>query len=400
MSTAAIRIRMYRVGFGDCFLLSLPTDAGTEHILIDCGVHPRGDIGTMHKVVDNIAAETNKKLALVIGTHAHMDHLSGFGRFAEEFRRFQVREVWLPWTEDLSDPAALKLKNKHVALVQALQLHFAAKAPGEEIMAALANLQGNGAALDLLRAGIAGGAVSYLAAGKQIERAAGIDGLSARIFGPPRDEKFLAQMDLPVSQRFLRAAADDSLQLDPEFLPVDRSWIVEKDSNHYYGRISDKDRNLLAVAATSAEVLAFALDQIVNNTSIVALFTFAGKHLLFAGDAQYGNWRSWIEQPDGKAQLKSLHFYKVSHHGSLNATPKNALAAMPQGGFAAMISTQSVPWASIPRPDLVTALTERASGVVRSDSLAIDGAPEGPAVTQLPAGFERGPFWFDYSLPI
>src|SRR5260221_14498671 len=37
-----LRVRMYRVGFGDFFLLSVPTPKGPKpfrHILIDCGVH-------------------------------------------------------------------------------------------------------------------------------------------------------------------------------------------------------------------------------------------------------------------------------------------------------------------------------------------------------------------------
>jgi hypothetical protein len=34
---------MYRVGFGDFFLLTVPTPTGPAHILIDCGVHA-GDI--------------------------------------------------------------------------------------------------------------------------------------------------------------------------------------------------------------------------------------------------------------------------------------------------------------------------------------------------------------------
>ena len=33
-----LRVRMYRVGFGDFFLMTIPTDSGPEHILIDCGV--------------------------------------------------------------------------------------------------------------------------------------------------------------------------------------------------------------------------------------------------------------------------------------------------------------------------------------------------------------------------
>ena len=73
-----ITIRMYRVGFGDCFLLSLPVARETRHILIDCGVHSQGDIHSLKDVVANIASVTSHKLAVVIATHAHQDHLAGF----------------------------------------------------------------------------------------------------------------------------------------------------------------------------------------------------------------------------------------------------------------------------------------------------------------------------------
>jgi len=35
----SLRVRMYSSGFGDFFLLTVPTPAGAQHILIDCGVH-------------------------------------------------------------------------------------------------------------------------------------------------------------------------------------------------------------------------------------------------------------------------------------------------------------------------------------------------------------------------
>src|ERR1700692_4311798 len=38
-SPSGLRVRMYRVGFGDFFLVSVPVKAGFKHILIDCGVH-------------------------------------------------------------------------------------------------------------------------------------------------------------------------------------------------------------------------------------------------------------------------------------------------------------------------------------------------------------------------
>src|SRR5215208_5549940 len=91
-----IRIRMYRVGFGDCFLLSLPAENGESadryrHILIDCGVHTGGDIvGNMEKVVDNIAEITERQLDIIVATHAHKDHISGFEKFKELFARFEL----------------------------------------------------------------------------------------------------------------------------------------------------------------------------------------------------------------------------------------------------------------------------------------------------------------------
>src|SRR5262249_11514937 len=40
------------------------------------------------------------------------------------------------------------------------------------------------------------------------------------------------------------------------------------------------------------------LDAFLNNQSLVVLFTFRGKKLLFAGDAQAGNWENWLYDGD------------------------------------------------------------------------------------------------------
>ena len=73
---------MYRLGVGDCFLVSFPR-AGQDdfRILIDCGVHQAQTGGSQtHQghgagPQDNI---TNGKIDVVVGTHEHQDHLSGF----------------------------------------------------------------------------------------------------------------------------------------------------------------------------------------------------------------------------------------------------------------------------------------------------------------------------------
>jgi hypothetical protein len=67
---------------------------------------------------------------------------------------------------------------------------------------------------------------------------------------------------------------------------------------------------------------------------VILLFEFGGKKLLFPGDAQLENWRYALQEVgDGKEAAKNVTFlsdidlYKVGHHGSLNATPKQMLWA-------------------------------------------------------------------------
>src|SRR5947209_7866901 len=75
------RIRMYRQGLGDCFLLSFPKAGGEPvHVMIDCGVV----LGTsepdvvMKQVAESVSKETKGKVGVLVITHEHWDHLSGF----------------------------------------------------------------------------------------------------------------------------------------------------------------------------------------------------------------------------------------------------------------------------------------------------------------------------------
>ncbi len=80
----------------------------------------------------------------------------------------------------------------------------------------------------------------------------------------------------------------------------------------------------------SASLLALKMSTYINNTSLVLAFELGvgGKVLLFAADAQRGNWISWTdaESKDGartvttRDLLSRTVLYKVGHHGSHNAT--------------------------------------------------------------------------------
>ena len=80
----------------------------------------------------------------------------------------------------------------------------------------------------------------------------------------------------------------------------------------------------------SAEQLALDMNDQTNNASLVLAFELGkgGKVLLFAADAQRGNWLSWSRDDwkDGdevvtaRDLLARTVLYKVGHHGSHNAT--------------------------------------------------------------------------------
>jgi beta-lactamase superfamily II metal-dependent hydrolase len=414
-----------------------------EHFIVDCGVHGKGNIGTINRAVDHIMEETGGKLAAVIATHSHQDHISGF---SEKFTQFkEIREVWLPWSEDPADPLAIKWGKKQAAVTSQLEQHFAAQAKTgaaeassphrEKALAALVNLSSsadsmsllvnhfkggdakmvenfgkltsNAKALQLLKGGFNIGAkVRYLDAGKTLEDAAGVQGLTVRVLSPPRDEKFLSKMDPPKGQGYLRMGAGGEVVEANKTAPFASKWVIDYQKTSGKAPLTAEEEKLLGSQLSDTELngLAFALDSAKNNTSLVTLFIYRGQYLLFPGDAQYGNWKYWLDK-EADEILPRVNFLKVAHHGSHNATPKEALEKMATGKFAAMVSTQSTPWDSIPRVPLMTRLSEQtAQKVVRSDWIKLADAPdpsEGatpPMPAEDPQGFKKGEFWYDYEI--
>jgi hypothetical protein len=127
---AKVRVRMYRQGLGDCFLLTFFKSGKAQedvHILIDCGTlghakqeepadpaeaaRQKAEKVEMIDVIQNIAAETGKHLHLLVITHEHKDHVSGFNKTGQAVfdQAFQVDHVWLAWTEDREDELAQSL---------------------------------------------------------------------------------------------------------------------------------------------------------------------------------------------------------------------------------------------------------------------------------------------------
>ncbi len=236
-------IRMYRQGIGDCFVVFLPQNDGTFFkMMIDCGVL----MGTpdaqdvMRSIVRDIIAASDGEIDVLVVTHEHWDHVSGFAQAHDLFappntkprrrgRKLHVKSVWLAWTEDPHDPDAQILQQGLKALLQKVnQIGMALESPalglgsspdGQRLIEAHRNVLaffGNDPEAPMTEHGIfAAGAdgpsktrqamdiAAGLAANKrfckpeetQPWRSEKLPGLSIYTLGPPRDPKRLRRMD-------------------------------------------------------------------------------------------------------------------------------------------------------------------------------------------------------------
>jgi beta-lactamase superfamily II metal-dependent hydrolase len=442
-----VRVRMYRVGFGDCFLLTVPSPGGAQHVLIDCGVTPgtthKGDIGTIKSAVAQMAKDTDNHLALVIMTHRHMDHIIGFSRCADVFKKIKVDAVWMPYWESEYDENAANFQAQLTAVALDVQQHLAmsagASAEVDEMLGMLRNATGfdhesmpmaatggasaakagtgggsNAASLAMLKTGF-GVKPEYYAKGDAPKLPPGLEaaGVTAEILGPPPADALtfmkLTDLQKTVGQYLGSDGTGDSAKFDPFGAPwhataadyppsAFREWTPRA-----FGAAAEVGNSQLEAAVQAAQpsmllTAVKALDSFLNNQSLVVLFTIGGKKLLFVGDAQAGNWEYWMyggtpsKAPSieaitatGKTILGNLDFYKVGHHGSTNATPVTAVDSM-AGNFASMCSTQEGAFGSkanqseVPRDPLLAAL-EKKSALVRSDQIevTVDGNHVDPA---------------------
>jgi len=125
-------LRAYNVGFGDCMLLRLTyTDDTERNVLIDFGSSqlPRGAPATrMADIAADIKTITHGHLDMVVATHRHSDHISGFGRAdtGDIIEALEPEVVVQPWTEDphlkpdARQPIADDRPAAHLALARTL----------------------------------------------------------------------------------------------------------------------------------------------------------------------------------------------------------------------------------------------------------------------------------------
>ncbi|WP_174298000.1 MBL fold metallo-hydrolase [Sphingomonas bacterium] len=102
---------------GDCFLIRLEAGEVRSHILIDCGLllgSPKA-AERMRAVAADIVSTCAGRLDLLIVTHEHWDHLSGFSQAADVLldpAKLAIGTAWMAWTEDPADPLANSLRTR------------------------------------------------------------------------------------------------------------------------------------------------------------------------------------------------------------------------------------------------------------------------------------------------
>jgi hypothetical protein len=352
--TQAVRVRMYRVGLGDCFLLTFPNDPKPVHMLVDCGVFFQTPNEKQHlrNIVADIKTATGGTIDVLVGTHEHYDHFIGFRHARDVFETMTIKQVWLSWIEKPGEPGAAWLRTIENKLKRGLQIalrqamaspSFKKDAPG---LANVLQFGGDPLAADYseqlgdvkrwLRDDLTT-TVEYLKPHGAARDLA--PGVRVYTLGPPIKQSWFRKMNDSKHQRetyhtdFALAAvpafsssdfmADRNAQGGERSarelaMPFDARWqirasdaptwktpvVPERPANseaffaeRYGFNVKDEhawrriDNNWLA----EAENLAMQLDSLTNNSSLaLAIEVGSSKRvILLAADAQVGNWLSW-----------------------------------------------------------------------------------------------------------
>lgn len=413
-----VEIRMYNVGFGDCFLIRIPTKKGAKRMLVDCGYHSQGK-GKFSdaELLTQIAKDLNGEgLDVVVATHRHQDHISGFGE-TEAWKKIGVEEVWLPFTARVgasSEEPSLALWDSLMERAQdlvdgngaltAMALGALGARSPEELDAAafmIWNARTNAPGIENLRKGMkrADGKAAkrrYLpSSGEDVPfefTTDALPGVTVHVLGPARDKKYRSKRKVPSDWGF--ATSDAGGGLAPAPSPFGPEWRIPEKS--LPARLPFQPKSLEAIRRFNDDLLAAAaaVDGFLNGESLVLVLEIGNARLLLPGDAEVGSWMKILEDSNATSIAAGATFLKCGHHGSHNATPLVFLEDHLAAKTPVMMSTQAGPGQyrrGIPRPEIIATLSSRHMSLARSDA---------------PMSKKQGPFtpgtggrWIDASIP-
>lgn len=380
MANQFVTIRMYNVGFGDAFLLLFPDRNRPRRVLIDCGMHSIGPgPRKMKEVVKQIVQDTTdadgkSRIDVVVATHRHQDHVSGFSQPLWE--KVEVSEVWMPWTEHPTDPRARQIRETQSTRAHSLAMALTRLNVDDSILAIAQNNLTNRAAMKTLHAGFSGQPQRrFLPTKRRRERSFDtpvLPGVKVHVLGPSRKEEVIRDMDPEKSESYLQFLLTRSQPADQRLRPFRSEWSLPLTAyRRSYPHLNFTDhmkRQFTKVGSGTEFDLVTKLEKSVNGTSLLLMFVIGKAHLLFPGDAQWGTWKAAMDDPEWQELLSKTAFYKIGHHGSHNATPRSFVKKHLPKSFFGMVSTRNTKkWGDIPRLPLLEALRKRSNRVVRSD---------------------------------
>jgi beta-lactamase superfamily II metal-dependent hydrolase len=384
-------------------------------------IHPPAGVTTAREIATDIKKATGGRIDVAVITHEHQDHVNGItDTHFDGIDIGEAWFAWTENPlDDLANDLRKKFKDKLLGLVAAR--NRLAAAPGEnqrvQMIDELLAFELGGedeqmnvpAAMALLGAAAgesmnkrsmkvfkdkAKNGIKFLLPHERIYRLPHARQVRVFPLGPPRDADLLESLDPAGSEEFHLGASSSGSHFAAAARAVEANerpeapfaqryavaWDRAFDGNEHaeffaglYGQgaagpdpwdsteaVSNAEwRRIDKDWLYAADQLALDMNDQTNNSSLVLAFELGkdGKVLLFAADAQRGNWISWGRKSfkDGDATITARDLlsrtvlYKVGHHGSHNATINGLatdeyanLAWMAQGDsareFCAMIT--------------------------------------------------------------
>lgn len=407
---SAVRLRAYRVGFGDCLLLTvtygsaLPDGRRSRHLLVDCGTAAPAAAGpSLAQVAAKVAEHCEGRLDVVAATHRYRDHVSGF---ADPDARAVLgplapRVVVRPWIDrprrdglDVPSQEFASLLDGAHSLAEALpRLAFDndREARLAERLSTLVRAEHEAEAL--LDEWGRTGRTEYVAAGCAVPLDQELPGIKVRVLGPPSGEGMSALLGARRGsvEPWLRLAASGEL---PPLLgqPPVGAWAEAGRVLAAPGGVGAAEwllRTLSTRRLTQGLELISAFGDLVHDMSAALLVTVGNRTLLLPGDARTVG----LER-----RLADVDVYKVSRHGDRAGTSQRLLGrwrrrAGSSHPLVSILPTEAEVVPGVPDDDLLAELA--ALGPVhRTDRLPdhvwwLD--VEAPARGREPFAFAAGP---------
>jgi hypothetical protein len=293
--------------------------------------------------------------------------------------------VWLPWTEDPKNPAAVRLLERMSGVALALDTArgLMQAAPALTLATALIeNSLANEKPMQTLHEGFAGTPLRrFLSAGSDLSDAP-VGKARVHVLGPSTDEKVIRKLEPPKDQSWMLIAEDEP-QPGAEHRAFDEGWAIGWDEFHdtkAFEELRPGGQIVGAIRRVAADEILFAassLEKAVNGTSLVLVIEVGDLLLLFPGDAQWGTWQTILDDAKMRNLVQRASFYKIGHHGSHNATPQSFVRdVLAPNVWAALPFAKVEIWPNIPHPDLLAALVDKKARILRSDEPPAGAIPD------------------------